>query len=290
MSKFDEQLKQNFSPDADIQAEIDEEEAAEEEWDEPVETSTERFRREHNIVVDPDRPKPQRVIETLTEPIWERQPGEKYQWWVRFQRFRNMGPARSALAVYRVEIKERAEALPNRTIEEVDRDARAKDSVPQRWALKRREWRWDERAQAWDQHRVDAELSAIDGERARLIDEIRQSERHSAKRLLDAAEKMLAFPVSEQQAIQRDDQGNPVVVIVKPAKWTASDIARFLESASKLNRLAADLETDRTTLVEQTSKPDDPVIAGLRERLQRRKYDKPSAPSSPSDDGADASQ
>ena len=277
-STFPEPLTQNFAPDAEIDEEIADDAAAEAEWndDPPVENTRIRFVA-HPKDILPDG---------LIDPWWERQPDEPYVWWMRFLRFRNMGPSRNALAIYRAEAREKRQALPGVSSADIEAYLKTKDSAPQSWIDKRRRWFWDKRAQAWDRHRAESELNAIEGERARFIDEVRASERSSAKRLLDQAEKMLAFPISEQQAIQRDEQGNPVVVVVRPQKWSASDIATFLKTASQLNRLAADLETDRTAVVDQSAQ-DDPVITSLRERLQRRKGTTAPAKDDSADDDTD---
>ena len=37
-------------------------------------------------------------------------------------------------------------------------------------------------------------------------------------------------------------------VIIKPARWSMSDAARLMDTAAKLARLAAGMETDRATL------------------------------------------
>lgn len=57
---------------------------------------------------------------------------------------------------------------------------------------------------------------------------------------------MLKFPLAER--ITRKDG-----VVIKPARWSARDIARYMEVASKLGRLAAGMETDKTQ-VDMTSK------------------------------------
>jgi hypothetical protein len=71
--------------------------------------------------------------------------------------------------------------------------------------------------------------------------EWKQEEWDAARKLLDKVEQMLQFPVGETVSEHPDGS----VVIVKPAKWRAPDIARYLDTASKLARLAAEMETER---------------------------------------------
>jgi hypothetical protein len=71
--------------------------------------------------------------------------------------------------------------------------------------------------------------------------EWKQEEWDVAHKLLEKAEQMLQFPVGE--TVRERPDGS--VVIVKPAKWRATDIARYAEVASKLVRLAAEMETER---------------------------------------------
>ena len=71
--------------------------------------------------------------------------------------------------------------------------------------------------------------------------EWKQEEWDIAAKLLERAQQMLTFPVAEV-TYQNDDDS---VQIVKPAKWKPVDIARFAEVASKLARLAAEMETER---------------------------------------------
>lgn len=82
---------------------------------------------------------------------------------------------------------------------------------------------------------------ALQREWATRREEWKQEEWDIAAKLLERAQQMLTFPVAE--IVHQNDDGS--VQIVKPAKWKPVDVARFAEVASKLARLAAEMETDR---------------------------------------------
>jgi hypothetical protein len=72
---------------------------------------------------------------TQLEP-WEQQPGEPNLWYARYERYRLAGPRRSLLALFNSERREHG--------------AKKARSIPQSWAQKAKQWRWRERAEAWD--------------------------------------------------------------------------------------------------------------------------------------------
>jgi hypothetical protein len=67
---------------------------------------------------------------------WEQQPGEPNRWYARFECYRLAGPSRSLLGAVN------ALRLP--------RGLTKSRSIPQAWAKNAKEWRWRERAEAWD--------------------------------------------------------------------------------------------------------------------------------------------
>ncbi len=135
-----------------------------------------------------------------------------------------MGPGRSLAKLYQKYTKDTPESVPThhlRTLKSwstrfdwqarVDRAKELDDEAQQKeWEQRRREWKQEE----WD----------------------------IAHELLEKARLMLQFPPGE--TVHEREDGT--LVIVKPAKWRASDIARYAETASKLVRLAAEMETERT--------------------------------------------
>jgi len=72
---------------------------------------------------------------------WERQPGEPAIWYRRFQRYLLLFPRRSVAAVYHEEHSELGEA---------SNDVERRQKVPGLWYEIANRWRWEERAQAYD--------------------------------------------------------------------------------------------------------------------------------------------
>ena len=171
---------------------------------------------------------------------WDRMPGEPTMWFNRFERFRLLGPDRSILgayAEYRAEKDERSGRTRPRPT-----------SAPAPWERNAEEWFWRERATAWD----DAEVV-----RARLVweerrDEIRAEEFKVGRELLQQAmelksklAQMWPYPIA---IVERKADGT----LVMPAKWSFDTVGRLVtamakatETASKVLRLAAEMDTDR---------------------------------------------
>lgn len=115
--------------------------------------------------------------------------------------------------------------------------ASTKRSTIETWSARHR---WQERVGAWEAEVARLEVLAWEARRR----EQREREWKMAARLLDRAEAMLAFPLERtRQEIGEDGEA---VTIVEPAGWRQVDIARVAELASKLARLAAEMETEST--------------------------------------------
>ena len=78
------------------------------------------------------------------QDAWEQQEGEPSRWFAIFTEFRLMGPKRSIRKLWREKRAERG--LP---------EAAMNWGAPSNWADYAREWRWRERADAWDKHMQD---------------------------------------------------------------------------------------------------------------------------------------
>lgn len=90
----------------------------------------------------------------MGDPIrrdWERQDGEPPQWFARFTAYRLLGRQRTVQAVWDAERKGRKAKEPSST-----------------WRLISQEWRWQERAAAWDVH-VAEEDAAKQAEQRRQL-------------------------------------------------------------------------------------------------------------------------
>jgi hypothetical protein len=117
---------------------------------------------------------------------------------------------------------------------------------------------WTRRAHAYDdyiqrmQERAYEETlrqESVKAARRRSI--FREKEYAVANKLMDRANEMASFPLTEvtSQELQSVD-GNlvPVAVTVTPAGWRARDAVTFFETASKIMRLSLEMETSRDTL------------------------------------------
>lgn len=152
---------------------------------------------------------------------WERQPGESAPAYQAAWAYFEMGPDRSISAVAQKLSKSR--------------------TLIARWSS---DWGWTGRAGAYDRHlnhlRLEAQTKALAEEverwEARRAEQ-REREWEAAEALLERARQMMAQPLTV--TIEEDDR-----VVTHPARWTMKDVAVFFETASKLARRAAEMETD----------------------------------------------
>jgi hypothetical protein len=131
---------------------------------------------------------------------WEQQPGEPSRWYARFERFRLAGPSRSLLGAVKSERQENGK--------------RSTRSVPQAWAKATQQWRWRERAEAWDVH----ERRQARAAHAQQIEEMNRRHVQEARGLQSAAIGRLKSLNLEQ--------------------LSPSEMLRFLVAAAKLERTA----------------------------------------------------
>lgn len=120
------------------------------------------------------------------------------------------------------------------------------------------EHRWQERVDAYDEYML--ELDQQQREHAMQVENekwaarrtvIRDKEWEMSEKLLAMAEEMIDIPVFRERIEHQDQltvEGYVIkqIIIREPADWSLSDLAKVLELASKLARLAAGMETART--------------------------------------------
>jgi len=96
---------------------------------------------------------------------WEKQAGESAVWFQRFDRFRLMKPIRKVSLVFQQEEKARiAKTEQNRA-----KQSKIREKPPGVWYEIAKDWRWEERAAAWDKH-IDRQLDQeIAAERKRVL-------------------------------------------------------------------------------------------------------------------------
>ena len=163
---------------------------------------------------------------------WERQPGESPQAYAAWCVYRDSGPDRSINGAYRTAAGHQGGAK----------------KAPGQW----KKWSvihdWPARAAVYDAHMAAVEQASREAalaERAALWAErqIEQREREwqAARALFDRAEQMLAFPLSVTETTTAED--GKTVTVIAPAKWSFRDVATYFETAAKLARLAADMQT-----------------------------------------------
>ncbi len=107
-----------------------------------------------------------------------------------------------------------------------------------RWCTR---WNWVARAALWDAQEQKRVLKLWQDRR----DEVRQADWDMAGKLRLKVQDMLAFPIARKTV---DADG--MTTIIEPARWTQGDTARIADTASKLARLAAMMETERKAVSE----------------------------------------
>jgi hypothetical protein len=187
---------------------------------------------------------------------WERQTNsdgnpEPMLWYARFEQYRLMGPGRSLLGAYNTWRKQ-AGKDGNRT------------STPKSWDINAERWQWKTRAEAWDAEMLARQAAEEEDKWVKRRTEWRETEFANAKALAEKAALMLrAFTVARTVT---EDNGRTIVI--EPGDWKPADIARFNDTASKLARLAAEMDTERQR---QDVNIDFDVEDWKRKREERRK-------------------
>jgi len=123
----------------------------------------------------------QSVSESLVEhaeaavELWDRQPGESKQWFLRFQRYYlYRGLARSVRRAYIAFVKEN---YPSKAEDEI-----ALNAAYNHWLGAAKEYRWRVRAEAWDEHRnEELQKEVLDASRFLM-----ENARAAAQALIDA--------------------------------------------------------------------------------------------------------
>lgn len=170
---------------------------------------------------------------------WLRLPEEQprhYEW---FHHWLLMGPKRTLVGAFtyfaRLEWRARhpdLEFVPPRTISGA-------------WKRIAQENGWKERAEAFDA--AYRERNAQDFEEHRR--EYQEASWRFIRELHDRARQMLSHPLTEEEITRttEDEDGRTVIqqVVVKPARWAASDVPALLKAADQLARTATAIEVAR---------------------------------------------
>lgn len=153
---------------------------------------------------------------------------------------------------------------PDRSVEAVIENSETSEKAIR---LAYKKYKWVSRARVYDNYLARAELNAakrkLEQDAVKWVHrftELRESEWSNAQQLIAKAKKMLAFPLTEETVVETAgpeitdfETGEKVptkkiTIIVKPVKFTLKDAALFVDTASKLMRLASGQETERKLL------------------------------------------
>jgi hypothetical protein len=182
-----------------------------------------------------------------TEPvnIWDRQPRESAQAYEAARTYFMLGADRS--------------------LEAVAQRLHKSKTIAGRWSARHS---WVGRAAAYDAH-----MQLIDDqehERARRKEiekwerrrlEQRENDWQLAERLRERANEMADRPIEVVQKVMRETRVDGHIIYQEvdehhPAGWDWRSVPKIAETAAKLARLAAEMETDRAALTVQDQRPD----------------------------------
>jgi hypothetical protein len=132
-----------------------------------------------------------------------------------------------------------------------ERGNRPRGKGPRIWEEWAARYFWRERARAWDeeQDRIaeDARTRAlaVEAEKWALRESRHREEAWKLhEELIEKAREMLKWPLQTQH-VTLDKDGQTQHVTVNPARWSMEHVARYVETADKIARLALGLATER---------------------------------------------
>lgn len=144
---------------------------------------------------------------------WERLPNEPNLWYERFVLFRNRGPERRMLDVFRLFLRQ------NGDYEKADKVV----SVDGAWSRAAREWHWKLRSEQWDEEQQKKREQRND----RVLRELELKQIDLGHKALKKVSTMLDWPLTEQTI---SDDGKTTVI--KPAGWNFATIPKLLREAA----------------------------------------------------------
>lgn len=156
----------------------------------------------------PKAEKPSLRPEDLPDESWERLPGEPSHWYSRFEKFRDKGPERRLLQVYRQHLREAGK---------YDKAATAK--VPGAWYDQSKLWHWRMRAEQYD-----AENRKKRNERnERVLAELEEAQIKFGFEGVKKCNSMLAWPLADQTVNNDGKEVN-----IKAAGWSFGTIPKLM--------------------------------------------------------------
>ena len=207
----------------------------------------------------------------MNEPAWFRLDGETNKSFAAFQHYLHLAP--SERSIERAYLQTGGKPVENR----------GEDRYPSGWSEWSRTFDWVKRVAAYDDHLaarafLEREIAVTQEAQtwARRRDAQREREWEGREKLLDRVDVMLKLPITEREVVQSitvDGQEVPTLTVIKPVGWTQRDIARNLETASKLGRLACDLETDRSVITHEVNSEVEAMLLALEGALMEEGLD-----------------
>jgi hypothetical protein len=131
---------------------------------------------------------------------WDRMPGEPNRWFSRFERYRLVGSGRTLLGTVNAEKGQKGQ--------------KRQTVIPGAWSRAAAQWRWKQRAEAWDEQERQKAREA----HAHAIEEMNQ--RH-----VQEAQALQSKAIQRLKTLDLDD-------------LSAADVARFVVEATRLERTA----------------------------------------------------
>jgi hypothetical protein len=205
------------------------------------------------------------------EPGWFRQDGETNKSYAAFQHYLHL--ASSERTVERAYLETGLKQVLNRS----------QKSFPTIWGEWCRLFDWVARAAAYDDHLaarsfLEREIAVTQEAQtwAKRRDQQREREWEGREKLLERVDQMLKLPIVErtvEQSVMVNDQEIPTLTVIKPVGWNQRDIGRTLEIASKLGRLACDLETDRSVITHEVNATVESMLLSLEGALMEEGLD-----------------
>lgn len=153
----------------------------------------------------------------MENEFWHQQTGESAKSYARFHAFLMLGVSRSLLAAYKEELLARNSPIL------------APSCVPSSWKQTARQWRWSDRAAAFDaeqERRAQSEYSE------RLLS-LKYRQMEIMEMLLDQVEDMLRFPLDEVTNVGG-------TTIIRPARWTFDTVPKLMAMIDRLDAAPAD--------------------------------------------------
>lgn len=161
---------------------------------------------------------------------WDQLDDEPNQWFERFELFKELGPERTLIAVFR-------KAKDSKGLK------RTANGLPGAWRTAIDRYQWWSRAHAWDLHQRQLRRQRLEEERNLIIDEIVAI---AHKELLQKVKQMAEFPLARRTVDTEDG-----TVIVMPARWSFRDMAILTKAAMDLvNEATGHSEVDELRAIE----------------------------------------